>query len=249
MISLKSLIVEGRYDSLVTTLSNKLLGIVKDSFAATKNADGKFSGQKIYFKSGETVPNIDDDAQFKHIYFEEVENTEIPVEFYLSFKVMWVEGLNDFKYGGDAYNATTRNSAEPPLIEIRFEMDPAEYPRILSDVAMHLRDILRHEIEHTTQSGWNTITGKYIASDQALRSKIESGKLPAARYFTLPKETPAMIQGLYFKAKKSKQPFAQVVNDYLDLWVSNRAITEKDKQYILKTWREYLPKLAIRQEL
>jgi hypothetical protein len=58
-----------------------------------------------------------------------------------------------------------------------------------------------------------------------------------------------MIQGLYFKAKKSKQPFAQVVNDYLDLWVSNGAITEKDKQYILKTWREYLPKLAIRQEL
>jgi hypothetical protein len=246
---MKALLVEGRYDSLVTTLSNKLLGIVKDSFVATKDPAGKFSGQKIYFKSGESVPNIDDDAQFKYIYFEEVENDEIPVEFYLSFKVMWVEGLNDFKYGGDAYNATTRNSAEPPLIEIRFEMDPAEYPRILSDVAMHLRDILRHEIEHTTQSGWNTINGKYIASDQALRSKIESGKLPPARYFTLPKETPAMIQGLYFKAKKSKQPFAHVVNQYLDIWVSNGTLTHQDKEYILKTWREYLPKLAIRQEL
>jgi len=246
---MKALLVEGRYDSLVTTLSNKLLGIVKDSFVATKDPAGKFSGQKIYFKSGESVPNIDDDAQFKYIYFEEVENDEIPVEFYLSFKVMWVEGLNDFKYGGDAYNATTRNSEEPPLIEIRFEMDPAEYPRILSDVAMHLRDILRHEIEHTTQSGWNTINGKYIASDQALRSKIESGKLPPARYFTLPKETPAMIQGLYFKAKKSKQPFAQVVNQYLDIWVSNGTLTNQDKEYILKTWREYLPKLAIRQEL
>lgn len=246
---MKALLVEGRYDSLVTTLSNKLLGIVKDSFAATKDPTGKFSGQKIYFKSGESIPNIDDDAQFKYIYFEEVENDEIPVEFYLSFKVMWVEGLDDFKYGGDAYNATTRNSAEPPLIEIRFEMDPAEYPRILSDVAMHLRDILRHEIEHTTQSGWNTINGKYIASDQALRSKIESGKLPPARYFTLPKETPAMIQGLYFKAKKSKQPFAQVVNQYLDIWVSNGTLTNHDKEYILKTWREYLPKLAIRQEL
>jgi hypothetical protein len=246
---MKALLVEGRYDSLVTTLSNKLLGIVKDSFAATKDPTGNFSGQQIYFKSGETVPNIDDDAQFKHIYFEEVENTEIPVEFYLSFKVMWVEGLNDFKYGGDAYNATTRNSAEPPLIEIRFEMDPADYPRILSDVAMHLRDILRHEIEHTTQSGWNTIDGKYIASDQALRSKIESGKLPPARYFTLPKEIDAMIQGLYFKAKKSKQPFAQVVDNYLSGWVNNGTITEKDKEQIIATWRTRLPKLAIRQEL
>jgi hypothetical protein len=114
---------------------------------------------------------------------------------------------------------------------------------------MHLRDILRHEIEHTTQSGWNTINGKYIASDPALRSKKESGKLSAARYFTLPKETPAMIQGLYFKAKKSKQPFAKVVNQYLDIWVNNGTLTNQDKEYILKTWREYLPKLAIRQEL
>ncbi len=249
MISLKNLIVEGRYDSLVTSLSNKLLGILKDSFAATRDSQGEFSGQKIYFKQGETVPNIDDDSEFTHIYFEEVENTTIPVEFYLAFKVMWVEGFDDFKYGGDAYNATTRDSAEPPLIEIRFEMDPADYPRILSDVAMHLRDILRHEIEHTTQSGWNTIDGKYIASDQALRKKIESGKMPAARYFTLPKEIPAMIQGLYFKAKKSKQPFKQVVNDYLDLWVNNGTLINQDKEYILKTWRDYLPKLAIRQEL
>lgn len=249
MISLKNLIIEGRYDNLVTSLSNKLLGIVKDSYACVKDSEGKFSGQKIYFKQGETIPNIDDDTQFKHIYFEEVENTTIPLEFYLSLKVMWVEGLDDFKYGGDAYNANARNSDEPPLIEIRFELDPSEYPRILSDVAMHLRDILRHEIEHTTQSGWNTLNGKYIASDQALRKKIESGKLPTARYFTLPKETPAMIQGLYFKAKKSKQPFKQVVNQYLDIWVSNGTLTNQDKEYILKTWREYLPKLAIRQEL
>lgn len=246
---MKALLVEGRYDSLVTSLSSKLLAILKDSFAATQDPNGEFSGQKIYFKQGETVPNIDDDSQFKYIYFEEVENTQIPLEFYLSFKVMWVEGLNDFKYGGDAYNANSRDSAELPLIEIRFEIDPADYPQILSEVAMHLRDVLRHEIEHTTQSGWNTIDGKYIASDQSLRKKIESGKLPPSRYFTLPKETPAMIQGLYFKAKKSKQPFSQVVNDYLDLWVSNGAITSKDKEYILTTWRTYLPKLAIKQEL
>jgi len=246
---MKALLIEGRYDSLVTALSNKLLGIIKDSWKSTQDAEGKFSGQKIYFKSGETVPNIDNDEEFKHIYFEEVENTEIPLEFYLSLKVMWVEGLDDFKYGGDAYNATSRNSAEPPLIEIRFELDPADYPRLLSNVAMHLRDTLRHEIEHTTQSGWNTIASKYIGSDQALRTKIESGKLPPARYFTLPKEIDAMIQGLYFKAKKSKQPFAQVVDNYLSGWVNNGTITEKDKKQITATWRTRLPKLAIRQEL
>jgi hypothetical protein len=249
MIHLKTLIVEGRYDSLVTKLSNKLLGIIKDSYAAVQDPQGLFSGQKIAFKSNETVPTITDDSQFKHVYFEEVENKQIPLEFYLELKVQWVEGLDDFRYGGDAYNNTGTDSPDMPLIEVRFEIDPAEYPQILSEVAMHLRDILRHEIEHLTQSGWNTVDGKYIASDQALRKKIESGKLPPARYFTLPKETPAMIQGLYTKAKKSKQPFRSVVDAYLSIWVDNGMLTQQDKEQIINTWNTYLPKLGIRQEL
>ena len=246
---MKSLIVEGRYDSLVTQLSNKLLGIVKDSYAAVKNPKGMFAGQKIYFKQGETVLNIDDDSVQRHIYFEEVDNPTIPVEFFLQLKVQWIDGFNDFRAGGDAYNDTKKHSETAPLIEIRFQIDTAEYPKVLSEVAMQLRDTLRHEIEHVTQSGWNLIDGKYIPSDQALRTKIETGTLPPARYFTLPKETPAMLQGMYFKAKKSKTPFKQVVNDYLDIWVSNNTITDQDKESILTTWRTYLPKLGIRQEL
>lgn len=246
---MKSLIVEGRYDSLVTQLSNKLLGIVKDSYAAVKNPKGMFAGQKIYFKQGETVLNIDDDSVQRHIYFEEVDNPTIPVEFFLQLKVQWIDGFNDFRAGGDAYNDTKKHSETAPLIEIRFQIDTAEYPKVLSEVAMQLRDTLRHEIEHVTQSGWNLIDGKYIPSDQALRTKIETGTLPPARYFTLPKETPAMLQGMYFKAKKSKKPFKQVVNDYLDIWVSNGTITDLDKKSILTTWRKYLPKLGIRQEL
>ena len=246
---MKSLIIEGRYDSLVTQLSNKLLGIVKSSYAAVEDPNGMFAGQKIYFKQGETLLNIDDDAVQKHIYFEEVDNTTIPVEFYLQLKVQWIDGFDDFRAGGDAYNDSTRHSAAAPLIEIRFQIDTAEYPKVLSEVAMQLRDTLRHEIEHVTQSGWNLIDGKYIPSDQALRTKIETGTLPPARYFTLPKEIPAMLQGMYFKAKKSKIPFRQVVNDYLDIWVSNNTITDQDKESILTTWRTYLPKLGIRQEL
>jgi hypothetical protein len=249
MVSLKSLIIEGRYDSLVTALSRQLLSVVKDSYAAVKDPDGKFSGQKIYFTKDETAPDINDDSKFKHVYFQEVENTQIPLEFYLELKVMWVEALNDFKYGGDAYNEIKRNASSPPLIEVRFTIDPADYPNILSEIATHLRDVLRHEIEHITQSGWNLKDGKYIASDQALRKKIETGEKAPVHYFLLPKEITAMIHGLYTKAKKSKQPFKSIVNDYLDLWVDNGALKPSDKETILTTWRTYLPKLSIRQEL
>ena len=84
---MKSLIIEGRYDSLVTTLSNKLLQVIKDSYAATTDPDGMFAGEKIYFKRGETLADINDDVEQDKIYFEEIENDTIPVEFYLSLKV------------------------------------------------------------------------------------------------------------------------------------------------------------------
>lgn len=249
MISLKKLIVEGRYDSIVTELSRKLLTVIKDSYQSTQNPGGEFAGKQIFFRKDEKIPNIDDDSEFEHIYFEEVENQTIPLDFYLQLKVMWVEGLDDFRVGGDAYNPTARQSDDMPLIEIRFEMDPADYPTILSQAAMELRDILRHEIEHTTQSGWNTISSKYLPSDQSRRQKIQTGELPTAEYFLLKKEIPAMLHGMYLKAKKKRVPFQDEVNQYLDRWVANGTINNADKERILKTWRTYLPKLGIRQEI
>lgn len=249
MISLSKLLVEGRYDALVTTLARQLLAVVKDSYSSTQSANGEFAGQQVYFKKSEAIPNIDDDSQFKHIYFQEVENDTIPVEFYLTLKVQWIEGLDDYRVGGDAYNDTRKTSNDLPLIEIRFELDPVDYPRILSSIAMDLRDTLRHEIEHVTQSGWNTIDAKYIPSDQAIRTRINTGKLPPWRYFVLPKEIPAMLQGMYFKAKKKRKPFSQVVSDYLNIWTSNGTITDADRDKIISTWKTYLPKLGIRQEL
>ena len=54
-----------------------------------------------------------------------------------------------------------------------------------------------------------------------------------------------MIQGLYYKAKKSKKPFADVVNDYLD----KAMISLDNKEKVLNLWRKRLPALGIRQEL
>jgi hypothetical protein len=246
---MKHLILEGRYDSLVRQLSNTLLAIIKDSYSSTQTASGEFGGKKIYYTKSETVPPIEDDKKQPAVYFEEVENATIPVEFYLQLKIQWIEGFDDLRYGGDAFNDAKRDSDEPPLIEVRMQIDPAEYPKVLSEIAMNLRDTLRHEIEHVTQSGWNTIDGKYIPSDQRLRDRIEAGKLPPSRYFTLPKEIPAMLQGLYFKAKKSKQPFKTVVDEYLSMWVSNDTISAQEKENILNIWRTYLPKLGIRQDM
>jgi len=50
---------------------------------------------------------------------------------------------------------------------------------------------------------------------------------------------------MYFRAKKEKRPFADVVNSYLDA----QDITPKERQEILTLWRKRLPALGIKQSL
>lgn len=234
-----------------------MLSAIKDSYSATKTKSGKFGNKKIYFQKGETVPEIHGD-DYSHIYFHEIENEQIPLEFKIALRIQWIEGLDDYRKGGDAYNEQTDDPSDAttdPYIEIRFELDPADVPNIYSDIAMDLRDVIRHEIEHITQTGWNLKSGKYIPSDQDIRRKIESSELPAREYFLLPMEIPAMIQGMYFKAKKSKQPFADIVNNYLDRFIAmkdengNSYITPDDKEHIISIWRKHIPKLGLRVTL
>jgi hypothetical protein len=248
MISLKTILIEGRYDSLVTKLSAECIRVIKDSYSAVTDPRGYFAGSKIYYDANETGLDINND-QYPHILFHEVENVNIPLEFYFTLKVKWNDAIDGFNYGGDAYNETSKNAADPPLIEIRIEMNSAEYPKALSEVSMVLRDVIRHEIEHLTQSGWNMKPNKYLPSDMASREKIQTGKKRAFNYFLLKKEIPAMILGMYLKAKKMKQPFKQVVHNYLQYYVDENHITSNEYQKIINTWKTYLPKLGIRQEL
>lgn len=246
---MKELIVEGRYDSLVTKLSNTLLGVVKDSYSCVESEDGKFAGKQTFFAKGDSVPHIEEHPE---IYFEEIEAPNVQLEFYLTLKIQWVEGLDAYRYGGDAFNDKAKDPTKadtPPLIEVRLEIDPNQYPQVLSKVSMDLKDILRHEIEHITQSGWNVKQGKYMRSDMARRNKINRGEIDTMNYWLLKKEQPAMIQGLYFRAKKERKPYAEVVNSYLDIWVDNGTLTNEEKEKIIKRWRKMLPKLGIRQEL
>lgn len=251
---MKQLIIEGRYDTLVSAMSNVLLSVIKKSYSAVDAPDGKFGKQKTYFRKGETIPNIADTQKYEHCYFRDVNVEKIPLQFYIMLKVQWQEGLAErvakgFISDGGVYNEGPDSELDVPFVEVLFEIDPAMYPNVLSTIAMDLRDILRHEIEHLTQSGWNVMLSKQQRGDYARRDKIASGELERYKYYILPKEIPAMIQGLYMKAKKMRQPFKDVVNANLQQGVDTGQISAADKEKIINMWRKYLPKLGIRQEL
>ena len=62
---------------------------------------------------------------------------------------------------------------------------------------------------------------------------IDMELLPKAEYFKLAKEIDANLQGMYFRAKKEKKQFKDIINNYLNA----QDITTKEKEEILNIWR------------
>ena len=157
--------------------------------------------------------------------------------------------ITDDEYNVDGgANAGFDDKGDPvtPLLSVDFKIP--KNPK-WSTISMDLKDVVRHELEHLTQDGDNEKGGfisddpklarpsKYMKNDQLFRDMIDTDLLPKSDYFKLEKEVDAMLQGLYFKAKKSKRPFKDVIDDYLNIFVNKKTISLEDKENILDIWR------------
>ena len=89
---------------------------------------------------------------YEVIMFKEIINNDIPLHFYLGLQTMY---SNNLHVTGDAYNPTEETSNKIPYIEITVGTTSSKKQR--SDIALRLINTLRHEIEHITQSGLNTL--------------------------------------------------------------------------------------------
>jgi len=168
------------------------------------------------------VPTIS--TEYKNILFIEIINSSIPIHFYFGLQTRYGETY----VTGDAYNPTESTSKQIPYIEITIQTDNRKQDRSL--IAMKLRNSIRHELEHLTQSGLNTLPGKYLPDDQKARS-LASRK----DYLLLEKEVPAMLKGLHFQATKERIPFEQILTDYLnDTYLLKREIKEVKLIWIQK---------------
>jgi hypothetical protein len=208
-----NMINEGRYDS-ITRL------VVKDIMDSWKN--------QFDSKEGE--------LRFEEDY--ELENSKgQPIDFEL-LAVLKLEETEDKTYIVDG---GANEELDPPYLEVTFQVDPRNLPKMWSTIYNDLIDVVRHEIEHLTQSGTNVIPSKEMADDQSIRQMINWGLLPQAEYFKLEKEVDAMLQGMYLKAKKSKTPFKDVINDYF----KKVGLEGEDKQDVLDLWTKRLKALNL----
>ena len=131
---------------------------------------------------------------------------------------------------------------ENDFIVIKFELDPTFLPKFWKEISFSLKDVVRHEIEHLTHGeGFLQKPGKYMENDEFLRQMIDSKLLSKAEYFKLEKEVDANLQGMYFRAKKERRPFKDVINTYLNI----QNITPEEKEEILNLWRKRIKALSL----
>ena len=168
------------------------------------------------------IPTIT--SEYKNILFTEVLNLDVPLHFYFGLQTKHGE----LYVNGDAYNPTEASSKQIPYIELTIQTQNKKESRSL--IAMKIRNSIRHEIEHLTQSGLNTLPGKYLPDDQTQRTQATQKD-----YLLLDKEIPAMLKGLYFQATKQRVPFNQLLDEYLDeTYLLKREIDEVKLVWINK---------------
>jgi hypothetical protein len=221
----RELMTEGAYDALTTKLTGLTINKWKKDFE--KYPKGRYPKRKSFI-------NLD---------IDEVDGKGRPIEFnYVGMATFTIKDVDGYEVNG------TSNSGEEedkiPFIATLFTINPKVLPQAWSKISADVSDVIRHEIEHLTQAGENTRSGKYLEDDIVIRDMINKLKLlPKSDYYKLDKEVDAMLQGLYLKAKKSKQPFADVINNYLDLAYGIE--TKEDKEAILNLWRNRRKALSL----
>jgi hypothetical protein len=201
-------LTEGRYDKFTNELSRLAFELFKDGYDV---------GKKVVDETF-TVGPADEDP--------DIVSGEFEFDFYVQARytddTYTVDGGANAGYDDEGDEIT-------PLLSVRFDIPKnPDWQRVSFD----LKDVIRHELEHLTQDGANVRPGKQLPDDSPLRKMIDAELLPQSAYFKLEKEVDAMLQGLYLKAKKSKQPLLSVIDDYLD----KQPITPEERDEILDLW-------------
>jgi hypothetical protein len=228
----RELMTEGAYDALTT----KLTKLTINKWVADFKKDPKRK------------------QSFIDLDIEDVDGKGRDIEFNYVGQLKF-----DKKSDGYEVNGTSNSGEEKdkiPFIATLFTVNPKVLPQAWSQISADVSDVIRHELEHLTQSGENVRgaeydeegnmvkKGKYMEDDILIRDMINKLKLlPKSDYYKLEKEVDAMLQGLYLKAKKLKKPFADVINNYLD--IAPGIETKEDKEAILNLWRSRRKALSL----
>ena len=249
--------LEGRLGNIDTTNTNEddnLLEIEKEAYLkgniTFRNWEDNYKNKNKVMAEGryDKISNQVSSDLFKSLkdgetsFFKNYETDDLDFQVHGDF--IPTGSVKYFDVDGDAdYDETGEGNDS---IRVIVSYNPKVIPDAYKDIAFTLKDIVRHEIEHLTHSDSDNLKpGKYMDDDSLIRGLVKLEKLPKGDYFKLEKEIDANIQGMYFRSKKEKRPFADVVKQYFD----DQNLPKDDYENILNLMRKRLPALGIKQRL
>jgi hypothetical protein len=135
-------------------------------------------------------------------------------------------------------------SSEDGELDIILAFNPGDGASVLQKIQSTLTDLIRHETEHLTQSGAQLQPTKWMRGDLALRKRIRQNPETFYKYFMLPKEVDANIQGLYMKANYDKTDFQSTVDQYLDSLVDTGVISVEKRKEVYDKFKARIPQIG-----
>lgn len=166
------------------------------------------------------IINVLKDEDLKQAFKEEGE---------LYFKIEADDILNNIKYVNNIFVNLLANNFIYSNAKYEFDLNASEEQRKNSDIIVNiilpmnysnsdfnelipeLKDSLRHELEHSTQSTDMLMKIQKEIPDGNIWKSYESAK----KYYTDEAEVKAHVAGLYKKAKTIRQPLIQVLDEEL----------------------------------
>ena len=225
------LVMEGRYDNLVGQIVSATVNLIKKS----NNGEETYEGVKVRYTAKDDVPSFFELIE-NEIYLHVGEYTTERSGIEVAVKLVIVR--DESPLYPDAYVISGDADDESATIYLELSVNPRFEPQCYSGINPELRDIVRHEIEHLTQRGWNEKPGKLMKHNTVVRKRIEADPNLRYRYYQLKDEVDANLHGLYAKAKSMKRPFTDVVMDFLDKQARKGIIPDNKKREIYNIWKK-----------
>lgn len=221
---------EGKYDRLVGQISADAMRLIKE----TNTPNGEYDGVKIRYTEKDDVPGFDsliDDMQFLDVgnYLDSATNLDVFVKLVIVRDEAPIYN-EDFILDGNA-------DEDAAIIYIELTINPASEPQCYIDLAPEMRNLIRHEMEHLTQRGWNTIPSKEMRRNDVTRVKIQSDPGSYYKYYKLKDEVDANLHGIYAEAKTRKIPFADMITRFLEDKESKGIVPANKKQEIYRLYK------------
>ena len=228
---------EGKYDSLTGKISAAVMRKIKE----TDNGEEYFDGVKVIYGPGDDVPpfiSLIEDGKYLEVdlFVDPVSGIDVTICIVI-IRDEAPEYQGEFILDGETDDQSS-------VIYLYLYLTPGTEPRVYPEIAVDLRNLIRHEIEHLTQRGWGEKTGKRMRRNEAVRRRITENPDLYYRYYKLKDEIPANLQGLYSEAKTRKMPFKEVVNMYLDKKVQQGIIPPIEKARIYRLWKAAAEKIG-----